>query len=36
MRTLGKQFNSIGRDEMIKAFKAKIPSLNEPVVPPAN
>ena len=35
MRTLGKQFNSIGRDAMIKAFKAKIPSLNEPVVPPA-
>ncbi len=28
MRTLGKQFNSIGRDAMIKAFKAKIPSLN--------
>jgi hypothetical protein len=39
MRTLGKQFNSIGRDAMVKAFKAKIPSLNEPVVPvvpPAN
>jgi hypothetical protein len=28
MRTLGKEFNSIGRDAMIKAFKAKIPSLN--------
>lgn len=27
MRTLGRQFNSIGRDAMIKAFKAKIPSL---------
>ncbi|WP_439662000.1 M64 family metallopeptidase [Lentzea sp. HUAS TT2] len=36
MRTLGKQFNSIGRDAMVKAFKAKIPSLTEPVVPPAN
>ncbi|MEU3648224.1 M64 family metallopeptidase [Lentzea sp. NPDC034063] len=35
MRTLGKQFNSIGRDAMIKAFKAKIPSLNAPVEPPA-
>ncbi|GGN17797.1 hypothetical protein GCM10011609_68470 [Lentzea pudingi] len=35
MRTLGKQFNSIGRDAMIKAFKAKIPSLNTPVTPPA-
>lgn len=33
MRTLGKQFNAIGRDEMIKAFKAKIPSLTTP--PPA-
>jgi hypothetical protein len=33
MRTLGKQFNSIGRDAMVKAFKAKIPSLNEPVEP---
>ena len=30
MRTLGKEFNSIGRDAMVKAFKAKIPSLNEP------
>jgi hypothetical protein len=30
MRTLGKQFNAIGRDEMIKAFKAKIPSLATP------
>ncbi|MFD4672317.1 M64 family metallopeptidase [Lentzea sp. NPDC058450] len=36
MRTLGKEFNSIGRDAMVKAFKAKIPSLNEPVTPPAN
>jgi hypothetical protein len=27
MRTLGKEFNSIGRDAMIAAFKAKIPSL---------
>jgi hypothetical protein len=35
MRTLGKEFNSIGRDAMIKAFKTKIPSLNEPVAPPA-
>ncbi|SFR29469.1 IgA Peptidase M64 [Lentzea waywayandensis] len=35
MRTLGKQFNSIGRDAMIKAFKAKIPSLNAPAEPPA-
>ncbi|MFD4642889.1 M64 family metallopeptidase [Lentzea sp. NPDC058436] len=35
MRTLGKEFNSIGRDAMVKAFKAKIPSLNEPVTPPA-
>ncbi len=35
MRTLGKEFNSIGRDAMIKAFKAKIPSLNTPVAPPA-
>lgn len=40
MRTLGKQFNSIGRDAMIKAFKAKIPSLafetapGSPVPPP--
>ncbi|MFI6098804.1 M64 family metallopeptidase [Lentzea sp. NPDC051213] len=34
MRTLGKRFNSIGRDAMIKAFKAKIPSLNPPVAPP--
>ncbi|WP_329788780.1 M64 family metallopeptidase [Lentzea sp. DG1S-22] len=34
MRTLGKQFNSIGRDAMVKAFKAKIPSLNEPVAAP--
>lgn len=34
MRTLGKQFNSIGRDAMIKAFKAKIPSLT--AAPPAN
>ncbi|SDM60186.1 IgA Peptidase M64 [Lentzea albidocapillata subsp. violacea] len=34
MRTLGKEFNSIGRDAMIKAFKAKIPSLNEPGTPP--
>ncbi|GHH37193.1 M64 family metallopeptidase [Lentzea cavernae] len=33
MRTLGKEFNSIGRDAMIKAFKAKIPSLNEPTEP---
>ena len=30
MRTLGKEFNSIGRDAMIKAFKAKVPSLNNP------
>jgi hypothetical protein len=36
MRTLGKQFNSIGRDAMIKAFKAKIPSLNNAAAPPAN
>ncbi|MGW6935485.1 M64 family metallopeptidase [Lentzea sp. NPDC054927] len=39
MRTLGKEFNSIGRDAMIKAFKAKIPSLNfetAPGPPPAN
>ncbi|SEQ84089.1 M64 family metallopeptidase [Lentzea albida] len=35
MRTLGKEFNSIGRDAMVKAFKAKIPSLNEPAVPAA-
>jgi hypothetical protein len=35
MRTLGKQFNSIGRDAMVKAFKAKIPSLTTPVEPPA-
>ncbi|RAS68587.1 IgA peptidase M64 [Lentzea atacamensis] len=35
MRTLGKEFNSIGRDAMIKAFKAKIPSLNQPPTPPA-
>lgn len=28
MRTLGRQFNSIGRDAMVKAFKDKIPSLN--------
>ncbi|KJK52840.1 hypothetical protein UK23_02445 [Lentzea aerocolonigenes] len=34
MRTLGKQFNSIGRDAMVKAFKAKIPSLT--AAPPAN
>ncbi|MFD5824251.1 M64 family metallopeptidase [Lentzea sp. NPDC060358] len=27
MRTLGKEFNSIGRDAMVDAFKAKIPSL---------
>lgn len=33
MRTLGKQFNSIGRDAMIKAFKAKIPSLNTAPTP---
>lgn len=36
MRTLGKEFNSIGRDAMIKAFKAKIPSLSTPAAPPAN
>lgn len=36
MRTLGKEFNSIGRDAMVKAFKAKIPSLDNPVTPPAN
>jgi hypothetical protein len=36
MRTLGKEFNSIGRDAMIKAFKAKIPTLNTPAAPPAN
>ncbi|KOV80903.1 M64 family metallopeptidase [Nocardia sp. NRRL S-836] len=35
MRTLGKEFNSIGRDAMVRAFKAKIPSLNTPVAPPA-
>ncbi len=35
MRTLGKQFNSIGRDAMIKAFKAKIPSLNNAAAPAA-
>jgi len=35
MRTLGKEFNSIGRDAMIKAFKAKIPSLNNAAAPPA-
>jgi hypothetical protein len=29
MRTLGKQFNLIGRDTMIKAFKKKIPELSE-------
>ncbi|WP_434452582.1 M64 family metallopeptidase [Lentzea sp. E54] len=34
MRTLGKEFNSIGRDAMIKAFKAKIPSLDT-TAPPA-
>jgi IgA Peptidase M64 len=28
MRTLGKEFNSIGRDAMVKAFKAKIPSFS--------
>ncbi|MFS8098032.1 M64 family metallopeptidase [Lentzea alba] len=33
MRTLGKEFNSIGRDAMIKAFKAKIPSLNTAPAP---
>jgi hypothetical protein len=33
MRTLGKEFNSIGRDAMIKAFKAKI---GTPATPPAN
>jgi hypothetical protein len=37
MRTLGKEFNSIGRDAMIKAFKAKIPSFNTTTAaPPAN
>jgi IgA Peptidase M64 len=38
MRTLGKEFNLIGRDAMIKAFKAKIPSLNSTTAaaPPAN
>lgn len=35
MRTLGKEFNSIGRDAMIKAFKAKIPSLNNAAAPAA-
>ncbi|GAB2824123.1 M64 family metallopeptidase [Lentzea nigeriaca] len=34
MRTLGKEFNLIGRDAMIKAFKAKIPSLTDPASPP--
>lgn len=34
MRTLGKQFNSIGRDAMVKAIKAKIPSLADPATPP--
>lgn len=28
MRTLGRQFNLVGRDAMIKAFKTKIPELN--------
>jgi hypothetical protein len=35
MRTLGKEFNSIGRDAMINAFKAKIPSLNGAAAPSA-
>jgi hypothetical protein len=34
MRTLGKEFNLIGRDAMVKAFKAKIPSLNNAAAPP--
>ncbi|WP_112275015.1 M64 family metallopeptidase [Lentzea terrae] len=33
MRTLGKEFNLIGRDAMVKAFKAKIPSLNDAAAP---
>ncbi|MEU7481500.1 M64 family metallopeptidase [Lentzea sp. NPDC042327] len=33
MRTLGKEFNSIGREAMVKAFKAKIPSLTTPTAP---
>jgi hypothetical protein len=33
MRTLGKEFNLIGRDAMVKAFKAKIPSLNNAAAP---
>jgi hypothetical protein len=38
MRTLGKEYNSIGRDAMIKAFKTKIPSLTYDAAPgpPAN
>ncbi len=35
MRTLGKQFNSIGRDAMVKAIKAKLPCLADPATPPA-
>ncbi|SDF62980.1 IgA Peptidase M64 [Lentzea fradiae] len=33
MRTLGKKFNSIGRDAMVTAFKAKVPSLNFELAP---
>lgn len=33
MRTLGKEFNSIGRDAMVAAFRAKVPSLDFVLAP---